>query len=82
MKKLWPYIATLLLGAIGGLVMMWYMVRNKISSVTLGKIKQKGGPGNTMNTEAVFEAVKGIDKKLTRAQRRAARKERRLARVK
>ena len=70
MSEAYPYIICFVVGIVIGMVMMWYMVRNEINNVTMGKVKQRGGPGNTMDTTTIIEAVK----KTTRQERRANRK--------
>ena len=74
MSEAYPYIICFVVGIVAGMIIMWYMVRNEINNVTMGKVKQRGGPGNTMDTDTIIEAAKKVDRKLKRIERKNARK--------
>ncbi len=47
MKKVWGYIAAILLGFIGGMIVMFQMAKKSISNTSIkGKVKQKNTTGS------------------------------------
>lgn len=76
MIKLWPYIAIFAFGIIGGFILHWYIVRNRISSTTIkGKIKQKRNSDSSLDVKNIIsDSTPKPNRKLNREAKKAARK--------
>lgn len=76
MINIWPYIAVFGFGIIGGFILHWYIVRNRISSTTIkGKIKQKRNSDSSLDVKnTITNSMPKPNKKLNREARKAARK--------
>jgi len=60
MKKAWAYISAFLLGIIGGIVLMYQMVKNNISKTEIKtrSIKQKNTADSTQDISNVINRIK------------------------
>lgn len=77
MSKIWPYIAIFLLGFSAGMIVFYYIVRDRIMNkkVIVGRSKMKGGMGNTQDMDLEMnEAESARTGKELRQERRAERK--------
>lgn len=82
MQKIWGYILAIALGIIGGMILMYQIVKKNINNtlINVRKIKQKGTIDSVQDiTNAITTETKRIDKK---AERKAKREERKLKRQK
>ena len=76
MNKIWSYIAAFFAGISVGLAVMIALVKDNISSIELGKIKQKG-KDNVLTPSVIIEAAKALSKQQKKEARKEARQERR-----
>lgn len=74
----WAYIALFAVGVIVGMIIEWYIVRDRImnKTVEIRRNKQKGGPGNSQDIELAFNESETSypDKKQSRKEKREARR--------
>jgi hypothetical protein len=78
--NIWAYIALLAIGIIIGMILHWYVVRDRImnKTVEIRRNKQKGGPGNQQDIELEMnEAESGINRKAEREARQEEKKDKR-----
>lgn len=73
--NIWAYIALIAIGIIIGMILHWYIVRDRIMNkkVEIRRNKQKGGPGNTQDIE--LEMIEAESAKPYRKAEREARQE-------
>jgi hypothetical protein len=80
MVNLWVYVVCYLAGWLSALLLLWYTDQPEIVQ-HVNKIKQKGGPGNTMNTQVEFtkesEKTKAELRKEKRDKRKSLRQQKR-----
>lgn len=75
--NVWAYIALICIGIIIGMIIMWYIVRDRImnKTVEIRRNKQKGGPGNVQDIELEMnEAESGKTRKEERKEKREVKK--------
>jgi len=79
MSKIYIYLACYLLGVVSALLLVWFTKKPTIEQ-HVNKIKQKGGPGNTMDTQIEFknEKTEAELRKGKRIERKNKRNEKRL----
>lgn len=78
--NIWAYIALIAIGIIIGMILHWYIVRDRImnKTVEIRRNKQKGGPGNSQDIELEMnEAESGMDRKAEREARQEEKKDKR-----
>lgn len=76
MNSLWVYIVCYLAGWVSCLLLIYYTDKPDIVQ-HVNKIKQKGGPGNTMDTQVEFINSGSKTKKELRLEKRILRKQKR-----
>jgi hypothetical protein len=76
MSSLWVYIVCYLAGWVSCLLLIYYTDKPDIVQ-HVNKIKQKGGPGNTMDTQVEFINGTGKSKKELRMEKRELRQQKR-----
>lgn len=75
--NIWAYIALICIGIIIGMIIMWYIVRDRIMNkkVEIRRVKQKGGPDNVQDIELEMnEAESGKTRKEERKEKREVKK--------
>lgn len=78
--NIWAYIALICIGIIIGMILHWYIVRDRImnKTVEIRRNKQKGGPGNVQDIELELnEAESQKTRKEEREEKREEKKEKR-----
>ena len=73
----WAYIALFAVGVIAGMIIEWYIVRDRImnKTVEIRRNKQKGGPGNSQDIDLEFNEseTSQLNNKQSRKEKRAAK---------
>lgn len=75
--NIWAYIALICIGIIIGMILHWFIVRDKImnKTVEIRRNKQKGGPGNSQDIELELnEAESQKTRKEERKEKREVKK--------
>ncbi len=75
----WGYIALVSIGIITGMILHWYLVRDRIQNrkIEIRKNKQKNGEGNVQELDIEMQNTRPPVDKTSREERRDARKEKR-----
>ena len=75
----WGYIALISIGVIAGMILHWYMVRDRIQNrkIEIRKNKQKNGEGNIQDLDIEMGSGQSSDQGSVKEEKRAVREEKR-----
>jgi len=74
--NIWLYIALFFIGYSAGMISLWYIIRNRISSkeININKAKTRGGPGNVQDIDMELKESENLTKRELRLKKKFQKK--------